>query len=76
MPMKPVLLPVSSNLALQFECAFRRHVNTGEPGAQPKGTEQTTAGHRDCVKTRMATIWPLCGYTKSEPGAVATGSFP
>jgi hypothetical protein len=30
----------------------------------------------DCAKTRKVTISPPGGYTKSEPRAVATGSFP
>ena len=34
---------------------------------------QTTREEDREVKTWKVTIWPLGGYTKSEPGAVATG---
>jgi len=40
------------------------------------GSHEVPPCGRDCAKTRMVTMCPPGGCTKSELGAVATGSFP
>src|SRR5260370_3041544 len=49
-------------------------MHSGRPVSEA-GSEQST-NFRDCAKVRMSGDKAMRGYTKSEPGAVATGSFP
>src|SRR6266576_1980231 len=69
-------------MAAEIECPMNRSVLPC--GASGSSYPRTSGGPmrsvpyrgRECVETRMVTMCPSGGYTKSEPGAVATGSFP